>query len=156
MIGGAASALRNAGGAQPGPAGEIGTLFNSAETGRGEALPYALLLVVAVFQHQQAVGLEVGRRLAGGAADVIETIRAGDVVGEHTVWFATEGERVEITHKASSRMTFARGAVRAAAWLSGTRRTVTALYVDVEGSSELAARLPDTEWAAIMNDRLEF
>ena len=47
-----------------------------------------------------------------------ETIRAGDIVGEHTVMFATEGERVEITHKASSRMTFASGAVRAAAWLS--------------------------------------
>ena len=46
-----------------------------------------------------------------------ETIRAGDVVGDHTVLFATEGERVEITHKASSRMTFAKGAVRAAAWL---------------------------------------
>jgi 4-hydroxy-tetrahydrodipicolinate reductase len=47
-----------------------------------------------------------------------ETIRAGDVVGEHSVWFATEGERVEIVHKASSRMTFAKGAVRAAGWLS--------------------------------------
>lgn len=46
-----------------------------------------------------------------------ETIRAGDVVGDHTVLFATEGERVEITHKASSRMTFAKGAARAAAWL---------------------------------------
>lgn len=48
-----------------------------------------------------------------------ETIRAGDVVGEHTVWFAADGERVEISHKASSRMTFARGAARAAAWVSG-------------------------------------
>lgn len=48
-----------------------------------------------------------------------ETIRAGDVVGEHSVWFATEGERIEITHKASSRMTFAKGAVRAASWLEG-------------------------------------
>ena len=46
-----------------------------------------------------------------------ETIRAGDVVGEHTVMFAGIGERVEITHKASSRMTFAKGAVRAAKWL---------------------------------------
>jgi 4-hydroxy-tetrahydrodipicolinate reductase len=46
------------------------------------------------------------------------TIRAGDVVGEHSVWFAVEGERVEITHKASSRMNFARGAVRAAAWIT--------------------------------------
>lgn len=45
------------------------------------------------------------------------TIRAGDIVGEHTVMFADEGERIEITHKASSRMTFATGAVRAAIWL---------------------------------------
>jgi 4-hydroxy-tetrahydrodipicolinate reductase len=47
-----------------------------------------------------------------------ETIRAGDIVGEHTVMFAGLGERVEITHKASSRMTFAKGAVRAAEWLA--------------------------------------
>jgi len=64
-----------------------------------------------------------GREGQTGARDPetigFETIRAGDVVGEHTVWFATEGERVEITHKASSRMTFARGAVRAAGWLTG-------------------------------------
>ncbi|HYN77854.1 MAG TPA: 4-hydroxy-tetrahydrodipicolinate reductase [Lamprocystis sp. (in: g-proteobacteria)] len=46
-----------------------------------------------------------------------ETIRAGDVVGEHNVWFAADGERVEIVHKASSRMTFAKGAARAARWL---------------------------------------
>jgi 4-hydroxy-tetrahydrodipicolinate reductase len=45
------------------------------------------------------------------------TIRAGDIVGDHTVMFADEGERLEITHKASSRMTFANGAVRAALWL---------------------------------------
>ena len=48
-----------------------------------------------------------------------ETIRAGDIVGDHTVLFAGDGERVEITHKASSRMTFANGAVRAAGWLAG-------------------------------------
>ena len=48
-----------------------------------------------------------------------ETIRAGDIVGEHTVMFAADGERVEITHKATSRMNFARGAVRAAHWLGG-------------------------------------
>lgn len=46
-----------------------------------------------------------------------ETIRGGDVVGDHTVMFASEGERVEITHKAQSRMTFAKGAVRAALWV---------------------------------------
>ncbi|MDT8283505.1 MAG: 4-hydroxy-tetrahydrodipicolinate reductase [Gammaproteobacteria bacterium] len=46
-----------------------------------------------------------------------ETIRAGDIVGDHTVMFAGIGERIEITHKASSRMTFANGALRAALWL---------------------------------------
>ena len=50
-----------------------------------------------------------------------ETIRAGDVVGDHTVLFAAEGERVEITHKASSRMTFASGAVRAGVWCRDRR-----------------------------------
>ena len=51
-----------------------------------------------------------------------ETIRAGDIVGEHTVMFAGIGERIEITHKASSRMTFAKGAMRAAAWLAARDR----------------------------------
>ena len=46
------------------------------------------------------------------------TIRAGDVVGDHTVIFAGDGERLEITHKASSRLAFARGAVRAALWVA--------------------------------------
>jgi 4-hydroxy-tetrahydrodipicolinate reductase len=46
------------------------------------------------------------------------TIRAGDLVGEHTVMFADLGERLEITHRASSRMTFAKGALRAAVWLA--------------------------------------
>ena len=45
------------------------------------------------------------------------TIRAGDIVGDHTVLFAGNGERVEITHKAESRLTFANGALRAARWL---------------------------------------
>ena len=47
------------------------------------------------------------------------TVRGGDIVGDHTVLFAGLGERVEITHKASSRMTFARGAVQAARWVKG-------------------------------------
>jgi len=45
------------------------------------------------------------------------TVRAGDLVGEHTAMFADIGERLELTHKASSRMTFASGAVRAACWV---------------------------------------
>ncbi|HFC92990.1 MAG TPA: 4-hydroxy-tetrahydrodipicolinate reductase, partial [Leucothrix mucor] len=47
-----------------------------------------------------------------------QSIRAGDIVGEHTVMFADIGERIEITHKASSRMTFAKGAVRSAIWVA--------------------------------------
>lgn len=49
------------------------------------------------------------------------TVRGGDIVGDHTVLFAGLGERVEITHKASSRLTFAQGAARAAAWLAHQR-----------------------------------
>lgn len=62
-----------------------------------------------------------GRQGITGARDPntigFTTIRAGDVVGDHTVLFATDGERIEITHKASSRMTFAKGATRACSWL---------------------------------------
>jgi len=47
----------------------------------------------------------------------IQTIRGGDIVGDHTVYFAGLGERLEITHRASSRDTFAKGAIRAAKWL---------------------------------------
>lgn len=49
----------------------------------------------------------------------MHALRGGDVVGDHTVVFATEGERVELTHKASSRDTFAGGALRASRWLVG-------------------------------------
>jgi len=49
----------------------------------------------------------------------IHALRGGDVVGDHTVIFANDGERVELTHKASSRDTFANGALRAARWVHG-------------------------------------
>jgi 4-hydroxy-tetrahydrodipicolinate reductase len=65
----------------------------------------------AVYGREGITG-ERGRKTIG-----FSSIRAGDIVGEHTVMFADEGERIEITHKASSRMTFANGAVRAAVWL---------------------------------------
>ncbi len=48
-----------------------------------------------------------------------QSIRAGDIVGEHTVIFALDGERIEISHKAASRLGFVRGALHAATWLSG-------------------------------------
>ena len=49
----------------------------------------------------------------------IHSVRGGDVVGDHTVIFAGQGERLELTHRASSRETFARGAIRAAGWVIG-------------------------------------
>ena len=80
----------------------------------GEVVASALgrdLEKVAVYGREGQTGARA-RETIGFA-----TVRAGDVVGDHTVLFAREGERVEITHKASSRMTFAKGAVRAALWL---------------------------------------
>lgn len=82
----------------------------------GEVVANALgrdLQKVAVYGREGQTGARA-RETIGFA-----TVRAGDVVGDHTVLFAAEGERVEITHKASSRMTFAKGAVRAALWLQG-------------------------------------
>ena len=82
----------------------------------GEVVADALgrdLKEVAVYGREGHTGLR-DRKTIG-----FETIRAGDIVGDHTVMFAGIGERVEITHKASSRMTFAKGAMRAAGWLAG-------------------------------------
>ncbi|MBA2848161.1 4-hydroxy-tetrahydrodipicolinate reductase [Thermosulfuriphilus ammonigenes] len=62
----------------------------------------------------------------------IQTIRGGDIVGEHTVFFAGIGERIELTHRASSRDTFARGAVRAAKWVVGQPKGVYDMH-DVLG-----------------------
>jgi 4-hydroxy-tetrahydrodipicolinate reductase len=81
----------------------------------GEAVAGALgrdLKECAVYGREGQIGPRTQKEIG------FETIRAGDVVGDHTVLFATEGERVEITHKASSRMTFAKGAVRACHWLA--------------------------------------
>ncbi|CAH0527070.1 4-hydroxy-tetrahydrodipicolinate reductase [Vibrio hippocampi] len=82
--------------------------------GMGEAIANAMgneLSDVAVYAREGITG-ERSRDEIGFA-----TIRAGDIIGEHTAMFADIGERVEITHKATDRMTFANGAVRAAVWL---------------------------------------
>ncbi|MGC8765816.1 MAG: 4-hydroxy-tetrahydrodipicolinate reductase [Brevinematia bacterium] len=57
----------------------------------------------------------IGERPSGQLG--VSTLRGGDVVGEHTVYFFGQGERIELTHKASSRETFARGALRAAKFI---------------------------------------
>jgi len=82
----------------------------------GEAVAQALgrdLKDCAVYGREGITG-ERDPRTIGFA-----TVRGGDVVGDHTVLFAGTGERIELTHKASSRATFAEGAVRAACWLAG-------------------------------------
>jgi len=49
----------------------------------------------------------------------MHAVRGGDVIGDHTVFFFGDGERIELTHRASSRDLFAHGAVRAAGWIAG-------------------------------------
>jgi 4-hydroxy-tetrahydrodipicolinate reductase len=68
---------------------------------------------VAVYARKGIIGERTAKEIG------IQTIRAGDIVGEHTVIFGGLGERIEVTHKASSRDTFARGALRAALWCFG-------------------------------------
>jgi 4-hydroxy-tetrahydrodipicolinate reductase len=60
---------------------------------------------------------DIGPRRAGTIG--VQALRGGDVVGDHTVHFLADGERLELTHRATSRDNFARGAVRAARWLAG-------------------------------------
>ena len=80
-------------------------------------------VIAAALDRDLAECAVYGREGTTGARDPktigFATIRAGDIVGEHTVMFADDGERVEISHKASSRLTFAKGALRAAQWVMG-------------------------------------
>jgi len=68
---------------------------------------------VCVYSRKGLVGERTKKEIG------MQVIRAGDIVGEHTVLFGGLGERIEITHRASSRDTFARGALKAALWLEG-------------------------------------
>jgi 4-hydroxy-tetrahydrodipicolinate reductase len=72
---------------------------------------------------RQAKNLRYGREGISGEREKseigIHSVRGGDVVGDHTVIFAGQGERIELTHRASSRETFACGALRAARWVIG-------------------------------------
>jgi 4-hydroxy-tetrahydrodipicolinate reductase len=90
------------------PSGTALALGEAAAAGRGVALDE-----VGVFERYGATGA----RTAGTIG--FSVFRGGDVVGDHTVTFAGIGERIELTHRASDRMTFARGALRAAQWIVG-------------------------------------
>lgn len=81
----------------------------------GEAVADGLqrdLKEVATYSREGQVGARPDKEIG------FATVRGGDVVGDHTVMFLADGERVEISHKASSRMSFGRGAVRAAVWIA--------------------------------------
>jgi 4-hydroxy-tetrahydrodipicolinate reductase len=90
------------------PSGTALALAQAAAKGRGTRLEE-----VACYGRQGITG----ERPAGQIA--LHGVRGGDVVGDHTVIFAADGERVELVHKASSRDCFAQGALRAARWLHG-------------------------------------
>jgi 4-hydroxy-tetrahydrodipicolinate reductase len=86
----------------------------------------ALALGEAVAQAREVMLNEVASYARSGVSAPrspgsigFSSMRAGDIAGEHTVIFAGDGERVEITHRATDRITFARGALRAAEWLIG-------------------------------------
>ncbi|MDO9542411.1 MAG: 4-hydroxy-tetrahydrodipicolinate reductase [Kiritimatiellia bacterium] len=88
------------------PSGTALRLAETAAAARGVSLEH-----VAVYGRQGNIGARPPGQIG------VLSVRAGDVVGDHTVIFATEGERLEITHRASSRECFALGALRAAQWL---------------------------------------
>jgi 4-hydroxy-tetrahydrodipicolinate reductase len=90
------------------PSGTALALGEAVARARGQSLPE-----VAVYTSAGAAGPR-----APGSIGIF-SLRAGDIVGDHTVVFASAGERVEITHRATDRLTFARGALRAAEWLVG-------------------------------------
>jgi 4-hydroxy-tetrahydrodipicolinate reductase len=90
------------------PSGTALRLAEAIAEGRGHPLEGHLVL--------ERVG-ETGERPAGAIG--IQALRAGDSAGDHTVLFAGDGERLELVHRSQTRDHFARGAVRAAAWLAG-------------------------------------
>lgn len=88
----------------------------------GTAMKMAQVLADAVNRNLEDVAVYARKGIIGARTQKeigIQTVRAGDIVGEHTILFGGLGERIEITHKASSRDTFARGALKAALWLAG-------------------------------------
>jgi 4-hydroxy-tetrahydrodipicolinate reductase len=89
------------------PSGTALALGEAAAAGRGELLP----------RHPDLTGTQRGARASGGIG--FSVVRGGDVVGEHDVRFLGAGEQLRLTHVATDRAIFARGAVAAAAWLVG-------------------------------------
>ena len=88
----------------------------------GTAIKLAQVIAHALGRDLEQVGVYARHGIIGQRSDAeigLQTVRAGDIVGEHTVLFGGMGERLEIIHRAHSRDNFARGAVRAAQWIVG-------------------------------------
>jgi 4-hydroxy-tetrahydrodipicolinate reductase len=91
-----------------------------APSGTALALGEAVARARAVSLDEVATYDRAGQNAPRSPGSIgFSSLRAGDIVGEHTVTFAAAGERIEITHRATDRITFARGALRAAEWLVG-------------------------------------
>ena len=87
----------------------------------GTALKLGQIAAAALHRDWDKVGVMERHGIIGARTDEeigIQSIRGGDIVGEHTVYFAGTGERLEITHRATSRDNFAHGAALAAAWVT--------------------------------------
>jgi len=88
------------------------------------------LAKVGVFERNGIIGERTNEEIG------IQTIRGGDIVGEHTVYFAGIGERLELTHRAHNRDNFARGAALAAAWVAKQKNGLYTMF-DVLGLQDL-------------------
>ena len=107
------------------PSGTALKLAEMAAAGAGRNLSD-----VAVFERNGIIGERKPKEIG------IQTIRAADIVGEHTVFFAGPGERIELVHRAHNRDHFARGAATAAAWIVGRECGVYSMF-DVLGLQDL-------------------
>ncbi len=103
------------------PSGTALRLGEMAAAGLGRNLAE-----VGVYERHGMIGERTDKEIG------IQTVRAGDIVGEHTVYFAGAGERIEITHRAHSRDNFARGAALAAAWVADKPKGLYSMF-DVLG-----------------------
>lgn len=106
------------------PSGTALKLGEMAASGLGRDLAE-----VGVFERNGMIGERTDKEIG------IQTIRAGDIVGEHTAYFAGPGERIEITHRAHSRDNFAGGAAKAAAWVVRQPKGLYSMF-DVLGLTE--------------------
>ncbi|MBC8318057.1 MAG: 4-hydroxy-tetrahydrodipicolinate reductase [Desulfobulbaceae bacterium] len=105
----------------------------------GTALKLGEMAALGVGRDLQKVGVFERNGIIGERTDQeigIQTIRGGDIVGEHTVYFAGPGERIELTHRAHNRDNFARGAALAAAWVSAKGKGMFTMF-DVLGLSDI-------------------